>query len=110
MQSHVLSAPNEFMEQGKKVKAEFAFLDDSDEFKEYFCDAEQYFYVECFTDVYSHREIDDLKSRKPTDPSHRLVGDCIRLGYKIPEGQRFPLQFGRDVVCQLLGCPDRKFW
>eukprot|EP01138_Halocafeteria_seosinensis_P015297 gb/GECG01015613.1/.p1 GENE.gb/GECG01015613.1/~~gb/GECG01015613.1/.p1 ORF type:complete len:667 (+),score=75.91 gb/GECG01015613.1/:1-2001(+) len=108
--SQVLAAPNEFMEHGERVKAEFAFLEDDDKFKNYFRDAAQYFYVECFTDVYSSREIDDLKSRDPTDASHKLVGDCVRLGYKIPEGQRFPLQFGRDVVCQIMGCPDRKFW
>ena len=36
--------------------------------------------------------------------------DDLRLVAIVKQGQRFPLQFGREVMCRMLGAPDRVNW
>jgi hypothetical protein len=34
----------------------------------------------------------------------------VRLLHRVPPGTKHPLQFGREVLCRLLNCPDRLQW
>lgn len=34
----------------------------------------------------------------------------MRLVHLVPAGVRHPVQFGREVLCRLLGLPDRLAW
>lgn len=34
----------------------------------------------------------------------------VRLLHLVPPGARHPVQFGREVLCRLLNCPDRLMW
>ncbi len=42
----------------------------------------------------------------PAAPLPRLA----RLLHRVPPGAKHPVQFGREVLCRLLGCPERLSW
>jgi len=72
-----------FIAEAKKQSAKFIELPLDNKLRDVVQPGEQYFYVEL---SYS------------------------RLLYIIPEGQKFSLQFGREVVCAILNLPDRIDW
>jgi Protein similar to CwfJ C-terminus 1/Protein similar to CwfJ C-terminus 2/Zinc knuckle len=37
-------------------------------------------------------------------------GGVARLLHKVPPGTKHPVQFGREVLCRLLNCPDKLSW
>ena len=61
-----------------------------------------------------HQLSPDTKLRSKVGGGHYLEVNIpsagVRLVHSVPSGARVPLQFGRGVICDLLGCPQRVAW
>ena len=63
----------------------------------------EYLYVEVPD---GNEKVDDSKEVSKDVRAHSVV----RLLHAIPPGAKHPVQFGREVLCRLLQCPERLQW